>query len=770
MALSGGHDRGLTRDYAGIEIAAAWRYLPALRWGMVVKIDSDEVFAPAHRARRVTLIALGIFLLLSGSAGLILGRRLVRSEGIIAAQEARYRAMFGNMHDGVALYRALDDGDDFVLLDFNAAAERITRRKRDEVLGKRASEMFPGLREAGILAAFQRVAANGVTETIADANYRDHELDFWIENDVVRLPGGEVLSVFRDITARKQAERALHLYANIFEHSGEAIVITDRGNDIIAVNPAFTRLTGFEVGEVRGRNPRLLSSGRTPPETYRAMWSSLGDTGFWQGELWDRHKDGHTYPKWAAISVIRNPDGDITHHIASFTDISERKAAEERISHLAHHDTLTGLFNRYNLENRLGQSLLAARRDHEQLAVLFIDMDRFKVINDTLGHHVGDLLLMEVARRLRACVRESDIVARLGGDEFVVVLTGLSAATDAAHAAGKILQSLGEPYPIETYTLHSSPSIGISVFPADGSDSETLMKNADAAMYHAKDEGRNNVQYFTAEVNAAASERMELERDLRIALNRGEFELHYQPQVRADDGRVCGVEALVRWRHPERGLVPPLKFIPIAEETGLIEALGAWVLTEACRQLAEWRAAGLAELRMAVNLSAHQLRTPGLADLVRDTLRTHGLGEGDLELEITESVAMSNPERAIEQLRKLRSLGVKLAIDDFGTGYSSLAYLKRLPIQVLKLDRAFVRDMETDPNDAAICVATLALAHSLGLEVVAEGVETAAQREFLAEHGCDMLQGYLIARPMQAEVLHTWIARWTDHVDEARVV
>jgi diguanylate cyclase (GGDEF)-like protein/PAS domain S-box-containing protein len=569
---------------------------------------------------------------------------------------------------------------------------------------------------------------------------------------------------FRDITERKAAEESLRLYANMFENSGEAIMVTDQENRIVAVNPALTRLTGYSGEELHGQNPRILASQRTPPETYQALWASLHASGFWQGELWDRRKDGHAYPKWASISVIRDAAGRITHHIASFTDISERKAAEERIERLAHHDTLTGLFNRFNLENRLGQALLTARRTAAPLAVIFIDMDRFKLINDTLGHQVGDHLLVEVAARLKASVRESDIVARLGGDEFVVVLTGMESALDAMPVAGKILHALGQPYEVDGHILHSSPSIGVSVFPGDGTDAETLMKNADTAMYHAKEQGRNNVQFFTADMNAAASERLELERDLRSAIAAGTLEVHYQPQVSARDGGVRGVEALARWRHPQHGMVPPLKFIPIAEEAGLIETLGAWVLEAACRQLAAWRAVGIDRVRMAVNLSAHQLRSSHLVGQVRDCIARYGLQPGDLELEVTESVAMENPERAVSQLQALRDLGVMLAIDDFGTGYSSLAYLKLLPIQVLKLDRAFVRDIETDANDAAISAATLALARSLGLAVVAEGVETAAQRDFLAAHGCDYLQGYLFGRPEPAA---TWTAAWSDVAPES---
>jgi diguanylate cyclase (GGDEF)-like protein/PAS domain S-box-containing protein len=554
-----------------------------------------------------------------------------------------------------------------------------------------------------------------------------------------------------DIQRREIAESGLQLYENIFRHSGEASLITNSDNRIIAVNPAFSQLTGYVLDDVLGHNPSLLSSGKTPPETYLEMWDALTAGGHWQGELSDRRKDGTVYPKWAAISAIRDDAGRTTHYIASFSDISERKAAEARIERLAHHDALTGLLNRYSLQNRLEQGLNTARRENHWLAVLFIDMDRFKSINDTLGHHIGDRLLQEVARRLQEGVRESDIVARQGGDEFVVVLTGLMDVHDSAPVTNKLLRSLGDVYDIEGHSLHSSPSIGVSIFPDDGDSADVLLKNADAAMYHAKDKGRNNIQYFTATMTAVALERMEVEHDLHSALANREFELFYQPQIRARDRTIFGVEALIRWRHPQRGLVPPDRFIPIAEDAGLIESIGVWVLDEACRQLAEWRKAGISGIRMAVNLSAHQLRSPHLALLVSQCITRHHIEDGELELEITESAAMENPERAIGQLRGLRDLGVHLAIDDFGTGYSSLAYLKHLPIQTLKLDRSFVRDIETDANDAAISAATIALAHTLGLQVVAEGVETQTQADFLTiTHGCDILQGYLFGRPEPA--------------------
>ena len=554
--------------------------------------------------------------------------------------------------------------------------------------------------------------------------------------------------------ATKDAETVaeeLRQYANAFRSSGEAMLISDRFNRIVDVNATFTAQTGYSLDEVLGKNPQMLSSGKTPKGVHEDMWRCLMEKGYWSGELWDRKKTGEVYPNWASVSAIRDAEGTVMFYIASFTDISERKANEARIDFLAHHDVLTGLINRYNLENRLDQALLSAHRDHLSVAVMFIDMDRFKTINDTLGHHVGDQLLIEVGRRLRDSVRESDIVSRLGGDEFIVVLTHIKDAMDAAPLADKILRSLRLPYFFEGKEMHSSPSIGIAVYPFDGEDGQTLMKNADTAMYHAKDHGRNNVQYFTPTMNAIASERLGLENDLHQALRHGQLHLYYQPQVTPLDGRCVGIEALARWHHPVLGEISPLKFIPIAEESGLIEALGSWVLEEACRQLSAWRADGIKSLRMAVNLSAQQLRSPGLVQSVDAVLKRHGLKGSDLELEITESVAMENPERAIDQLQALRDLGIQLAIDDFGTGYSSLAYLKRLPIQMLKLDRTFVRDIETDPSDAEISAATLALAHNLGLKVTAEGVETEAQRDYLIQHQCDFMQGYLFSKPLPVE-------------------
>jgi len=760
QALAGENARGITTDYAGNSVAAAWRYLPALHWGMVVKVDTEEVFAPAREVRRLALLTLVILLAFAVVAGTLLGRRIVRAEKQLRASHGQFKeaqriAAIGSWALDLHSYRLEWSDEIFRIFEIDPAQFAASY---DAFLALVHPEDRERVRETYDESVKFRLPYE-ITHRLLMPDGRIKHVQERCET-LYAADGTPQLSrgTIQDITAAVAASEALELYASVFKASGEAIVITDRDNHILAVNPAFTRHTGYTLDEIRGQNPRVLASGHTPRETYQTLWACLNASGFWQGELSDRRKDGTIYPKWTTISVIKNEAGAVTHHIASFTNISERKAAEERINQLAHHDALTGLLNRFSLENRLEQALLSARRQRTQLAVMFIDMDHFKLINDTLGHHLGDLLLIEVARRLQTCVRESDITARLGGDEFVVVLTAMGDSMAAAAIAGEIVTALSQPYAIDRHTLHTSPSVGISVFPSDGQDVEVLMKNADTAMYDAKRRGRSNYQFFTAAMTAAAGERLELEHGLRDALANKRFELHYQPQICSSDGRICGVEALVRWRHPVRGLIPPDKFIPVAEETGLIAPLGHWVLTEACRQLAAWQAQGIDDVCMAVNLSAHQLRAPDLVEQVRTAMMAHGIGTGALELEVTESAAMDNPERAIDQLRALRDLGVLLAIDDFGTGYSSLAYLKLLPIQTLKLDRAFVRDIESDENDAAISAATLALAHTLGLKVVAEGVETEAQRAFLIAHQCDILQGFLFSKPLAAEQATIFLA------------
>lgn len=545
--------------------------------------------------------------------------------------------------------------------------------------------------------------------------------------------------------------------ARCFSQALDAILITDGDNQIVAINASFSRMTGYALAEVRGQDPRIFASGLTAADTFRAMWRELEQCDYWQGEIWDRRKDGTLYPKWMTVSAIRDDAGKARYYVAIFTDISEKREASERIAHLATHDALTQLPNRFALESQLQLAINSSQRTGHQLAVLLIDLDRFKTINDSLGHHVGDAVLVEVARRLKECVRSSDIVSRLGGDEFVVVLPEIDSAMTAGSIASKVLRNLSDRCTVAGHDLYTTPSIGISLMPGDGNDPETLIRNADVAMYHAKTAGRNNCQFFASRMNEASAERLTLENALREALSTSnlisaQFSLHFQPQYHLASRRIISVEALARWNHPILGSIPPVRFIPLAEETGLIQALGDWVFWESCRQLRSFKDQGI-EVRVAVNLSAQQLRHEALPSVVRGALACFSLDPSDLELEITESTAMQNPELTVRILEQLSGMGIILAIDDFGTGYSSLAYLKHLPIQRLKLDRSFVKDIETDINDAAICSATVALGHNLGLELVAEGVETEPQKEFLTRLGCDVLQGFLYSRPLPAEAM-----------------
>ncbi|MBC7861027.1 MAG: EAL domain-containing protein, partial [Burkholderiaceae bacterium] len=584
-----------------------------------------------------------------------------------------------------------------------------------------------------------------------------------LETIKTALPGANgqptgVLGIARDITQRKRAEDYLHLMSKVFSDSGEAILITDANNLILTVNDKFTELTGYAPAEAIGKNPGMLSAGDTPREVYAQMWAELARHDFWQGELWDRRKNGEPYPKRLSISVVKDGDGRIINYIGSFEDITQRKAAEDNIRHLAYHDTLTDLPNRFSLHERMTQSIAFAQRFEQSLAVMLIDLDRFKAINDTLGHNVGDQLLIQVAKRLSGAVRESDIVARLGGDEFVVVLSGIDARADVVALAAALVNSIAAPYSIAGHELRTSPSVGICLYPQDATEIGDLIKNADIAMYHAKAAGRGHYQFYTEKMQADVTQRVMVENELDQALAQGQFVLHYQPQIDLGTGRVAGVEALVRWQHPSRGMIYPGDFIALAEESGLIVPLGKWVLEQACQQLKRWRAAGLLDLYIAVNLSALQFQDQTLPELVRHALEQSGLPPHRLHLEITESMAMRNPEDNIVMLKALSRIGVKLALDDFGTGYSSLAYLKLFPIDVIKIDRSFVKDIETDENDAAICEMTMLLAQKLGMRVVAEGVETPAQLAFLTDIGCESIQGYLFSKPLPADQIPQYIA------------
>lgn len=565
--------------------------------------------------------------------------------------------------------------------------------------------------------------------------------------------GGNTLfmGIMRDTAERKRSEKELSLAAKVFENMGEAIGVMDADNNYISVNPAFSRITGYTQEEAIGKNPRIMASGRHDAAFFQAMWNSITEHGHWQGEIWDRRKNGEIYPKWLSIVTVKGKRGNIQNYIAVFSDISDRKAADERIHFMAHYDALTCLPNRILLHDRILQAITAAPRLGNKVAILFLDLDRFKAINDTLGHSTGDLLLQSVAERLKGCIRSSDTIARLGGDEFIIVLRDLEDGVYAGTVAQKILETISTPFMIRDIELNTSASIGISLYPDDGMANEELIANADVAMYRSKENGRNNYQFFAPDMNDSAYERLTMENNLRKALERQEFVLYYQPQVNSETGRIIGAEALVRWRHPEMGLVPPGMFIPIAEESGLIVTIGEWILREACRQNKSWQQEGLSPIPVAVNLSTVQFRQKNLMALVANTLQESRLDPHWLELEITESGIMQDVEAAVTTLNSLKQMGLKLSIDDFGTGYSSLSYLKKFPLDKLKIDQSFVRDITTDQDDAAIVVAIIGMAKSLKLRVIAEGVETRGHLDFLGTNGCIEIQGYYFGKPVPAD-------------------
>lgn len=561
---------------------------------------------------------------------------------------------------------------------------------------------------------------------------------------------------FRDITDRQRAEERQRLAAAVFEAARESIIVTDVDECIIAVNPAFTDLSGYSEAEVLGKSPRLLKSDRQSEAYYAAMWQIIATEGTWQGELWNRRKDGGLYLALATISEVHDAAGRVAYYVGIATDITHQKEAEQRIEHLAYYDALTDLPNRILLAQRAKLALALAARRGEELAILFLDLDRFKEVNDSLGHAEGDALLMQVAARLKGLTREADMVCRLGGDEFVLLLPDAD-QMGALRVANRLLTAFREPFTVAGHNLHTTISVGIALYPRDGTTFDDLLKNADTALYRAKQEGRNTQVFYAREMNVASIERLVLESELRKAIENGDLVAYFQPKVDLTDGRLVGAEALVRWRHPEQGLIPPGRFIPVAEASGLIVALGNWMLKAVCRQLAVWREAGLPPLSVAVNLEARHFRDPECPQHICDLLAAHGLGSDALELELTESSLLDASTQTTDTLLALQQLGIGLAIDDFGTGYSSLSYLKRLPITALKIDQTFVRDLVVDSDDRILAATIVNLGHSLGLKVVAEGVETEEQRQILIDQGCDFAQGYLFGRPMPADQFAEWV-------------
>ena len=560
----------------------------------------------------------------------------------------------------------------------------------------------------------------------------------------------------RDVSKRKSVEDKLHLAAAVFEQAREGFVIADRDGRVVTVNQAFCDISGYGADELQGQRVAALGFGISRRDVRRQVRTALQTSGHWQGEVRTSRKDGSLYTCWAAVTHQRDAGGVVTHYIGILNDITQFREVERNLVRLAHVDTLTDLPNRSLLADRVGQLTSVSRRDHRPFALMFMDLDQFKNINDTHGHSIGDALLAEMARRLQGSLREVDTVARLGGDEFAVLLPGADSA-GAELVASKLLERLAEPCMVQGHELSMTMSIGIATYPSDGDDYEILSRNADTAMYRAKHEGKATWRFFAAGMQQRSARQLQLESALRRAIERNELLLHYQPQLDAAGEQLVGVEALLRWRHPEFGMVSPAEFIPLAETSGQIVAIGEWVLRTAVAQLKSWMDAGVPPMVVAVNLSAVQFRHAGLVAMVARALADAGLPARYLELELTESVT-ANPAAATAVMDSLHALGVRLSLDDFGTGFSSLNYLKRFPLHTLKIDQSFVRDIDTDPDDRAIVRAVIQLARALNLKTIAEGVETDAQHQFLRHEGCDMMQGYRFCRPIDAAALEMWIA------------
>ena len=645
-----------------------------------------------------------------------------------------------------------------LISDGNQALEHFTGQTREQLVGHEYAHLClrPEAARLTIAAAFEHGSVHRQPLDLRQASGEVRHTLF--SASVYRGPDDGVaglVATVHDTTEQRRAEQYMRVAAAAFE-AQEGMMVTDAQHVILRVNKAFTRITGYSADEAVGQTPSLLRSGHHTPDFYTTMYKSLAETNAWQGEVWNRRKNGQVYPQWLTITAVRDADGHLDNYVSTLSDITFRKEAEDKIKVLAYFDALTGLANRRMLMDRLAHALASSNRSGRYGALLFIDLDRFKNVNDTLGHDFGDLLLQQVARRITDQVRESDTVARLGGDEFVVMLDALADkpdhAADHARLVGeKLLAAIGEPYFIKGTECRSSPSIGITLFLDHHHTVEEVLRQADLAMYQAKGSGRNGLRFFDPAMDAEVARRAALENDLRSAIEAGQLQLHHQPQVDGA-GRVVGAEALVRWCHAERGWVSPAEFIPIAEESGLILPLGAWVLDEACRQLAAWASMpSLQHLTLAVNISARQFQQDDFVAQVRAVVRRHGIEARRLKLEITESVLISDIQGIADKMVALQLDGIRFSLDDFGTGFSSLSYLKRLPLDQLKIDSSFVRDILIDPSDKAIARMVISLGHSLELEVIAEGVETEAQSAMLASLGCHRYQGYLYGKPCSAE-------------------
>lgn len=742
----------------------------------------DDVFAQWRRNLTWRMIRLFVIAaLLLCMIWIVRGRqREARAAKASADQsiesDLRYRSLFENMLDGFAYCRMrYENGEpsDFIYLDVNNAFEPLTGLK--DVAGKWVSEVIPGIRQSDpeLFELYGKVASTGFPEKV---DRYVVALDMWFSISVYSPQREHFVAVFDVITKRKKAEEELQLAASIFNVSSEGMLVADAENRIVAINPAYAKMSGYTLEELVGEDPRIFKSGRHDRAFYQAMWYALETTGTWRGEIWDRNKDATVTAKYMIINTLYNTDRSVHRRVVFCSDITEKKQAEETIWRQANFDALTGLPNRRLFHDRLEQEINKTQRSDQALAVLFIDLDHFKEINDTRGHALGDMLLVEAARRINSCVRVTDTLARLGGDEFTVVLPGLDDLGRADRVAQSIVDALAKPFTLRGEDLYVSASIGITLYPHDAVDIDALLKNADQAMYVAKENGRNGFSYFIASMQHAAQDRQHLIHDLRTALSSGQLEVYFQPIIELATGQIHKAEALLRWHHPLRGMVSPALFIPLAEETGLIHEIGDWVFRESVRFAKRWLNArcDATPVQISVNKSPRQFVGGNTHQDWIEYLTAIGLPANCIAIEITEGLLLDARSEVIEKLRKFRACGIQISLDDFGTGYSAMAYLKKFHLDYLKIDQSFVRDMQHDPGDQAIVEAIIVMAHKLGLRVIAEGVETPEQRALLTAAGCHYAQGYLFARPMPAlefeallnRQLHSNRASDTPHGDD----
>ncbi|MDD2720202.1 MAG: EAL domain-containing protein [Gallionella sp.] len=688
-----------------------------------------------------------------------------RLAGIAAAKEkseTQRHVISDSLHKSEENYRNLVEAAPFPvvisrltngeLLYGNRRAELMFGIIQNEGIGKPASNFYVNSADRDrFISAIQEHAI------VTDFETRLYKADgaiicVLLSGRIMEFDGQPALATsFVDITERKDYEGRLREAAAVMESTQEGVMITDLTPSIIAVNRACATITGYSEAEMLGKNPNIFKSGRENALFFENMWTQLLKHGHWHGEIWNRRKNGEIFPQLLTINTIYNENREPIRYVGVFTDISDLKENQTQLDFLAHHDPLTRLPNRSMVESRLEQEIEQSHRHNQKFAVLFIDLDRFKIVNDSFGHPVGDELLCQVAERLGARLREGDTLARLGGDEFLLLATTLNDSQDAAILARDVITALGESFLLAgNYEVFIGGSVGISLFPNDGITATELMKNADAAMYLAKENGRNQFSFYTSELNADAHNKLALENELRRALLRNDLQLHYQAKIDLHSGKICGLEALIRWQKPDGSMMPPAEFIPLAEKTGIILAIGNLVLERACQQIRQWLDQGMELVQIAINISARQFRNGNLDKLVEQQLLKHRIAGHHLELELNENMLMYDPEQAIETMHKLKNLGVKLSLDDFGTGYSNLAYLRRFPIDSLKIDKSFVRGMIADPSDAEVASVIINLAHSLKLSVIAEGVENEAQLAFMRKNNCDELQGYLFSQVLPA--------------------